>query len=69
MLTLTQGEFSKKKKRGGTHRIGWDLTDIAKGEVLPAVIDVISATIRAEIVRGDEDRLGDHQLAPRVGPA
>ena len=53
---------------GGTHRISWDLTDITKGDVLPAVIDVVSATIRAKVVRSDEDGLGDHRLAPRIGP-
>jgi hypothetical protein len=53
---------------GGTHRISWDLTDIAKGEVLPAVIGVVSVTIRAKVVRSDEDGLGDHRLAPRIGP-
>ena len=53
---------------GGTHRISWDLTDITKGDVLPAVIDDVSATIRAKVVRSDEDGLGDHRLAPRIRP-
>jgi hypothetical protein len=54
---------------GGTHRISWDLADIAKGDVLPAAIGAIfSATIRAKVVRGDEDWLRDHRLAPRIGP-
>jgi hypothetical protein len=55
--------------RGGTHRISWDLTNIAKGDVLPAAIDgVVSVTIRAKFGRSDEDGLGDHRLAPRIGP-
>jgi len=50
-------------------RISWNLTDIAKGDVLPAAIDgVVSVTIRAKFGRGDEDGLGDHRLAPRIGP-
>ena len=51
-----------------THRIGWDLTDIVEDDVLPAAVDAISVTIRTEIMRGDKDGLGGHQLAPRVGP-
>jgi len=54
---------------GGTHRISWDLTDIAKGDVLPAAIDVVvSVTIRAKVIHGDEDGLRDHRLALRIGP-
>jgi hypothetical protein len=53
---------------GGTHRISWYLTDIAKGDVLPAVIDAVSATIRAKLVHSDEDGLGDHRLPPCIGP-
>jgi hypothetical protein len=54
---------------GGTHRISWDLTDVAKGDVLPAAIDVVvSATIRAKVVHSDEDGLGEHRLALRIGP-
>src|SRR5712691_11703152 len=54
---------------GGTHRISWDLTDVAKGDVLPAAIDVVlSATIRAKVVHGDEDGLGEHRFALCVGP-
>lgn len=52
----------------GTHRIGWDLTDITKGDVLPAGVDSVSVIFRAKFGRGDIDRFGDHQLAPRVGP-
>jgi hypothetical protein len=54
---------------GRTHRISWDLTDIAKGDVLPAAIDaVVSVTIRTKVVRSDEDGLGGHRLALRIGP-
>lgn len=42
---------------GGTHRVSWYLTDIAKGDVLPAAIDVASAAIRAKLFRSDEDGL------------
>ena len=51
----------------GTHRISWDLADVTKSDVLPAVIDVVSATIRAKVGRGDEDGLGNHRLALRIG--
>lgn len=51
-----------------THRISRDLTDIAKGDILPAAIDAVSETIRAKFVHSDEDRLGYHRLAPRIGP-
>ncbi len=50
-----------------THRIRWYLTDIAKSDVLPTVVDVVSATIRAKIIHGDKDGLGDRRLVPRVG--
>ena len=53
---------------GGTHRIGWDLTDITKGDVLPAGVDSPFVIFRAKFGRGDIDGFGDHQLAPRVGP-
>ena len=62
------------KKKGGrwryckTHRIGRNLTDITKGDVLPASVDSVSVISRAKIGRGDKDGLGDHQLEPRVGP-
>ena len=53
---------------GRTHRISWDLADIAKGDVLPAAIDVVvSVTIRAKFVRSDEGGLEDRHLAPRIG--
>lgn len=55
-------------KWGGTNRISWDLTDIAKGDILPAAIDAVSATIRAKVARSDEDGLGNHWLVPRIGP-
>lgn len=53
----------------GTYRISWDLTDIAKGDVLPTAINVVvSVTIWAKVVRSDEDGLGDQWLALRIGP-
>ena len=46
------------------------MTDIAKGDVLPAAIDaVVSVTIRAKVIRSDEDGLGDRRITPRVGPS
>ena len=52
----------------GTHRIGRDLADVAKGNVLPARIDAISVTMRPKVVCGDEDGLGERRLALRVRP-
>lgn len=72
MADLNQRGLKENKMLGlgweETHRIGCYLTDIAKSDVLPAIIDVVSATtIRAEFVRGDEDGLGDAWLVSRIG--
>src|SRR5713226_5020555 len=51
-----------------THRTSWDLTDIAKSYVFPAVVNAVSATIGTKVVRSDKDGLGDRRLAPRIWP-
>jgi hypothetical protein len=56
------------RKCARTHRIGGDLAGVVKSDVLPALIDAISATIGPKVGRGDEDGFGDGRLEPRIWP-
>ena len=60
--------FPEKSARKGTHRIGGDLAGVVESDVLPALVDVMSAAVGPKVVRGDEDGFGDGRLDPRVGP-